>query len=90
MTNLVKKVKIIMYFYALKGYFLLYFKCMKIQNIFKKGRRNIRWIVVRAAEVFPEGVLPSVQISVPKEFEVEICTVGKHFLVLLPYLNETA
>lgn len=36
MTNLVKKVKIIMYFYALKGYFLLYFKCMKIQNIFKK------------------------------------------------------
>lgn len=35
MTNLVKKVKIIMYFYALKGYFLLYFKCMKIQNIFK-------------------------------------------------------
>lgn len=46
--------------------------------------------MVRAAEVFPEGVLPPVQISVPKEFEVEICTVGKHFLVLLPYLNETA
>lgn len=35
MTKLVKKVKIIMYFYALKGYFLLHFKCMKIQNIFK-------------------------------------------------------
>lgn len=46
--------------------------------------------MVRAAEVFPEGVLPPVQISVPKEFEVEICTAGKHFSVLLPYLNETA